>query len=49
MSVYSTILDTYSLEEILEFNDLTTEDLLEYLVEEDVIKLQDIKPLDFDE
>lgn len=46
---YRTILETYSLEEILELNDLTAEDCLEYLVEEGYIDLPDITPLDFDE
>jgi hypothetical protein len=48
MPPYSTILETYSLSEILELNDLTEEDLLEFLVEEGMIKLPDIKPLDFE-
>jgi hypothetical protein len=39
------ILETYTIEEILELNDLTTEDLLEFLVEEDYITLPEIKPL----
>lgn len=40
------ILDTYSLEEILEMNDLTVEDALEILVEEGYVELPEIKPLD---
>ena len=46
---YSTILESYTLEEILELNDLTPEDCLEYLVEENYLKLPSIKPLDFNE
>ena len=44
---YSAILDAYSLEEILELNDLTTEDCLEFLVEEGFVSLPEIKPLEF--
>lgn len=46
---YRTILETYSLEEILELNDLTAEDCLEYLVEEGFVTLPEIHPLDFDD
>lgn len=45
---YATVLETYSLEEILELNDLTAEDALEYLVEQGIVDLPDIRPLDFD-
>lgn len=45
---YATVLETYSLEEILELNDLTLEDCLEFLVEEGYVELPDIKPLDFE-
>ncbi len=45
---YANILETYTLEEILELNDKTTEDCLEFLVEEGFIKLPSIKPLDFE-
>lgn len=44
---YSTILETYSLEELLELNDLTAEEGLEFLVEEGLIELPEIKPLEF--
>lgn len=44
---YSTILETYSIEDILELNDLTTEDCLEFLVEEGFVSLPEIKPLEF--
>jgi hypothetical protein len=48
MPLYASILETYSLSDILELNDMTEEDLLEYLVEEGIIKLPEIKPLDFE-
>jgi len=38
-------LDTYSLEEILEFNELTEVDALLYLVEQEFLRLP-IKPVD---
>ena len=44
---YATLLETYSLEEILELNDLTAEECLEFLVDEGYIDLPEIKPLDF--
>ena len=44
---YSTILETYSLEDILELNDLTAEECLEFLVDEGYLDLPEIKPLDF--
>jgi hypothetical protein len=46
---YAAILDVYSIEELLELNDLTTEDLLIYLVEEGYLSLPSIKPLEFDD
>ncbi len=45
---YANILETYTLEEILELNDKTAEDCLEFLVEEGFVKLPSIKPLDFE-
>lgn len=44
----TTILETYTLSEILELNDLTDEEVLEYLVEQRIITLPDIKPLTYD-
>lgn len=44
----ATILDTYDLSEILELNDLTQEEVLEYLVEQGIIKLPEVKPLTYD-
>jgi len=45
---YTAILDVYSLEDILELNDVTTEEALEFMVEEEFIKLPTIKPLEFE-
>lgn len=45
---YKTILETYSLTEILELNNLTDEDCLEFLVEENFVDLPDVKPLEFE-
>lgn len=45
---YATVLETYSLEEILELNDLTAEDCLEFLVEEGFVKMPDVEPLEFE-
>lgn len=45
---YTAVLDVYTLEQILELNDLSTEDCLEYLVEEGYVELPRIKPLDFE-
>jgi hypothetical protein len=40
------ILDTYSLEEILELNDLTEEDVLIHLIKFRMVELPDPKPVD---
>ena len=45
---YAALLETYTLNEILEFNDLTEEDILEFLHEEGYVNLPEIKPLEFD-
>lgn len=45
----SNYLEVYTLEDILELNDKTTEDCLEFLVDEGWIDLPRIKPLDFDD
>ena len=44
---FETILETYSLEEILELNDKTQEEALEFLVTQGFLKLPDIQPLEF--
>jgi hypothetical protein len=46
---YARILEVYSLEDILELNDKTSEDCLGFLVEEGYIDLPSIKPLDFND
>jgi hypothetical protein len=46
---YTTLLEVYTLEEILELNDKTAEECLEFLVDEKYVKLPAIKPLDFDD
>lgn len=45
---YTAILEVYSLEDILELNDVTNEDCLEFLVEEGYLNLPKIKPLEFE-
>jgi hypothetical protein len=45
---YAAILETYSLEDILELNDVTSEECLEYLVEQKYVTLPTIQPLDFE-
>ncbi len=49
MNIYDTYLETYTIEEILELNDKTEEECLEFLVEEGFVELPKIKPLDFDD
>jgi hypothetical protein len=39
------ILDVYTFKEIVEYNDLTIEDILFNLVTEGILKLPDFKPL----
>lgn len=48
MSVYKNALELYSLEEILEYSDASTEDVLEFLVEEGIVRLPEIEPLEFE-
>jgi hypothetical protein len=43
------ILQTYSLEDILDYNELTEEDALLFLVEEEFLELPDVKPCDFED
>jgi hypothetical protein len=42
-------LATYTLEEILELNELTESDILLYLVEQEFVKLPNPKPCDLDD
>lgn len=48
MSIYKNALEVYTLEEILEYNDISPEDALEFLVDERFITLPEIEPLEFD-
>lgn len=42
------ILDTYSLEEILELNDLTEAEALQFMLDQDFIRLPEVLPLDYE-
>jgi hypothetical protein len=42
------ILQTYTLEEILEYNSLTSEDALLFLVEEEFLELPNVQPVDYE-
>lgn len=46
---YAAVLETYSLSELLELNDVTEEDILEFLVESKILDLPELTPLEFDE
>ena len=46
---YSTILEAYTLTELLELNDLTEEDCLEYLLSTKFIELPEVLPIEFDD
>jgi len=46
LSKVERILQTYTLEEIFELNDLTEEDVLLFLVEEEFLELPDPEPVD---
>ena len=46
---YATLLEVYTLEEILEMNDKTEEECLEFLDEEGFVELPKIKPLNFND
>ncbi len=43
------ILDVYTLEDILELNDKTEVDVLYFLLEEEFVELPNPKPLEFEE
>jgi len=45
---YAAVLETYSLEEILELNDVTEEETLDYLVTHGFLDLPEITPLEFE-
>jgi hypothetical protein len=46
---YETVLEAYSLEEILAINDITPEEALEFMVKSEYITLPEIQPLEFDD
>lgn len=46
---YSALLEVYTLSDILEFNDLSEEEALDFLVTQDFLILPTIKPLEFDD
>lgn len=46
---YAVVLETYSLLELLELNDVTEEDVLEHLVTQGFLRLPELQPLEFDE
>jgi hypothetical protein len=45
---YENILDTYSLDYIIEYNELTEAEVLKYLVETSFIQIPDPRPVDCD-
>jgi hypothetical protein len=45
---YATILETYTFSDILEINDLTEADVLEFLVRHGVVNLPERLPLEFE-
>lgn len=49
MPNYAAILDVYSLEDILDHNDITVEDCLIFLCEEGFLHLPSVNPIDFDD
>lgn len=46
---YAAVLETYSLIELLELNDITEEEALEHLVTQGFLKLPELQPIDFDD
>lgn len=42
------LLETYSLEEILDLNDVTEADALAFLLEEEFLEPPEVRPLDFE-
>lgn len=49
MTDFTALLDCYTIEEILEYNDLTLEDCIAFLVAEKFVSLPDVLPLDLDD
>lgn len=48
MTDYTAVLDVYTLEDILERNDITQEEALDYLVTQGFLRLPEIEPLEFE-
>lgn len=48
MTNYTAILDVYSIEDLLELNDITPEECIEYLLTLKYIKLPEVEPLEFE-
>jgi len=46
---YDTVLEAYTLSEILELNDKTEAECLEYLVHHHYVELPEVLPIEFDE
>lgn len=44
----ATLLETYTLEDILELNDITEEEALDFLVTQGFLVLPEVQPLEFD-
>lgn len=42
------VLQSYTLEEIIELNDITEDEVLHFLVEQDILELPDPRPVDLD-
>jgi len=49
LSDYTSVLEVYSIEELLELNDITTEEALQFLVESKLLSLPSVKALEFDD
>jgi len=45
---YSAILEVYSLSELLELNDRTEEEALEFMLRNEFIELPEVRPIDLD-
>lgn len=49
MTDYTAILDVYTIQDILEQNDITEEEALDYLVTQGFLTLPEIEPLEFND
>jgi hypothetical protein len=45
---YAAILEVYSIQDILELNDITEEEALDFLVTQDFLVMPSVRPIDFD-